>query len=226
MSRFTSLLLGALVAGGLLAAPAPFRKPGPWFDGWDKPIDPVGDCQFDREGDRLTITLPGKGHQLDLTGRRNAPRLLKDVEGDFVVQVRVRGNYRPADLVKPGMLRQAGLFLANSKSPLKYAQSAKAGQEDYRLCGEFISSGFPGGLFDLKAGPPLDNPVTLRLTRRGDKVWMTATGEDGKKWSANQGAAYDLDFEKKLKVGVFAASTAPGIFKVVFDKFGLTPLAK
>ena len=121
MHRPAALLLCAL-AGGLAAAPAPISRPsketGPWFDGWDRPVDPLGDCKFARKGDRLTITVPGKGHQLDIVqGGLNAPRLLREVEGDFLVQVRVRGDYRPADLDKPGMLRQAGLVLLGSRSP-------------------------------------------------------------------------------------------------------------
>jgi hypothetical protein len=48
MPRFGVLLLCPLVAGVLMAAPAPFPKSGPWFEGWDKP---VGDRRFDRDGD-------------------------------------------------------------------------------------------------------------------------------------------------------------------------------
>jgi regulation of enolase protein 1 (concanavalin A-like superfamily) len=235
MHRPAALLLCALVAGlaatlagGLLAAPAPFPRPGrgPWYDGWDRPVDPVGDCQFARKGGTLTITVPGKGHELDIfKGRLNAPRLLREVEGDFVVQVRVRGDYRPADLAKPGMLRQAGLVLIGSKFPLKYTQSARTGESGYRLCGELLNtSGLRGGLIDIKPGPPLRDVVTLRVRRRGDEVWMTAIDGDGKKWRCNEGVAYRLDLAKKVKVGVFAESTASGTFRATFDQFRLAPL--
>jgi regulation of enolase protein 1 (concanavalin A-like superfamily) len=230
MYRVVALLLCCtlLAVAAVVAAPAPFPRPGrarPWFDGWDKPVDPVGDCKFDRTGDSLTITIPGKGHELDiLQGRLKAPRLLRDIEGDFIVQVRVRGNYRQEDLVKFGMLRQAGLLLWGSRSPLKYAQSAKAGQSGYRLCGECGSSAVQGGVIALKAGPPLQDAVTLCLTRRGSKVWMTANDDHGKTWRCNQGDFYQLHLAKKVKVGVFVEGTVEGTFQAVFDQFKLTPL--
>jgi hypothetical protein len=85
MHRVTALLLvcSLVTAAGLLAAPVPFPKPedryGPWFDGWDKPVDPARDCRFHRKRDKLTITVPGKGH--GLYEHKRHVRLLRDVEG-------------------------------------------------------------------------------------------------------------------------------------------------
>jgi uncharacterized protein (TIGR03067 family) len=87
-----------------------------WDTCWDKPVNPAGDCRFDRKGDKLTITVPGKGHGYDIAkSGGNAPRLLRDVEGDFSVQVRVGGDFLPKDLVgkAAGSGRMAGLFLSN-----------------------------------------------------------------------------------------------------------------
>jgi hypothetical protein len=92
------------VAGGLLAAPAPFPRAGrtgPWVTGWDRPVDPVGDCRFDRQGDRLTITVRGKGHAIEA---RDAARLMRDVEGDFVARVRVGGDCEQSGDYNAGLL--------------------------------------------------------------------------------------------------------------------------
>src|SRR5436305_683493 len=94
MRRLAAPLL-CLLAAGVAAAPAP--KPRPWVDGWDRPVDWSGDCRFARAGDKLTIAVPGKGPGLDVQhGRLHAPHLLRDVKGDFVAQVRVRGDFKPA----------------------------------------------------------------------------------------------------------------------------------
>jgi hypothetical protein len=98
------LLCVALAVATVVATPAPFpsrgRLSGPWLDGWHKPVDLQEDCRFDRRGDKLTITVPGKGHEFAVAkGRLNAPRLQRDVEGDFVMEVRV-GAASPT--TKPG----------------------------------------------------------------------------------------------------------------------------
>src|SRR5262249_33983989 len=80
----------------------------PWLTGWDEPVDLVGDSHFDRGGGQLTLTVPGKGHDLHSS---NAPHLLRDVEGDFIMQVRVGGDFLPID----GGYRSAGILLLSCK---------------------------------------------------------------------------------------------------------------
>src|SRR4051794_37371747 len=91
-------LLAALLASATLAAPLPPPRPapGPWVRDWDKPTDPKGDCRFERDRGQLTITVPGEGHDLDPVDdvALDAPRLLRPVEGDFAVEVRVGGAFR------------------------------------------------------------------------------------------------------------------------------------
>src|SRR5258708_4623953 len=60
-------LLGALLAfAGSMAAPAPLRRSSPvWTVGWDKPVDTLGLCRFDRDGDKLTLTVPGKEDRIN-----------------------------------------------------------------------------------------------------------------------------------------------------------------
>src|SRR5690348_4213586 len=52
------LLTGALS----LVVGAPVPLPKPWIGGWDKPVNPLGDCWFNRHGDKLRVTVPGRGH--------------------------------------------------------------------------------------------------------------------------------------------------------------------
>src|SRR4051794_30997939 len=105
--RRNTLLLCVLVAAAVMAAPTPAPRPsGSWNTGWDKPNDPSGGCRFDRDGDKMTITVKGKGHGLDQEkGKLNVPHLLRDAAGDFAVQVRVAGDFRQGNL--GGGLRRA-----------------------------------------------------------------------------------------------------------------------
>ena len=53
MPRLAAVLLCALAALAVQATPVP--PPKPWVTGWDQPVDPDGDCRFERKGDKVTI---------------------------------------------------------------------------------------------------------------------------------------------------------------------------
>src|SRR5262245_63307451 len=74
-----------------LGAPAPSKRDSTLLvTTWSEQVDPDKDCKFVKDGDALVIEIPGKDHDLWPRDRQmNAPRLLKEVEGDFDVQVRV-----------------------------------------------------------------------------------------------------------------------------------------
>src|SRR5258708_40218715 len=115
MHRLAAFLLlwALLLAGALLAAPAPFPRPTrpktPWLDGWDRPVDLLGNCRFLRDGDRLSITVPADAEVY------HAARLLRDVEGDFVLRVRVAGNFKEAAGTTGAC--SAGLMVTEGKEP-------------------------------------------------------------------------------------------------------------
>ena len=49
-------------------------------------IDTDGDCRWHRDGKRITITAPAGDHHFSAK-KANLPRLLQEVEGDFVAEV-------------------------------------------------------------------------------------------------------------------------------------------
>src|SRR3954468_24780799 len=67
-------------------------------DGWGTPVDPDGDWPI-RAGDgKIPIGVPPGMHDLwygrqEAARRFNAPRVLREVEGDFVAQVRVTADW-------------------------------------------------------------------------------------------------------------------------------------
>src|SRR5690349_15324644 len=99
--RVVAALCGGLSAAAcaMLAAPAfsaAGDRPGVSIPGWGRAIDPDGDCQVRLDADRLVFDVPGVEHNLTAeTGKLNAPRVLRPIEGDFIIEVRVLGAVRP-----------------------------------------------------------------------------------------------------------------------------------
>jgi hypothetical protein len=194
-------------------------------------VDLKGDCRFDRSGDRLTITVPGRGHGLqNEKGKLNAPHLLREIKEDCVVQVRVAGNFRQA---KPATgLRRAGLLLTDGKKAMCYARSAEVGKEPYACYAAQIDLGWPPGARCYNVGPALDKPGCLRLELRfavgkvGPRFpnQRMFHGVDGRKWEPFGVREFGMGRVDKVMLGVYAETTAPGTFKVVFDQFKLAPL--
>lgn len=96
----------ALSLFGLLAAAAPVPKETNQQQVvrlYGTPVDPNKDCEFAFDGKKLTVKA-GKGdHALTTTGGRTAaPRTLREVEGDFTVEVTAAPGERPQK-AKPAM---------------------------------------------------------------------------------------------------------------------------
>jgi regulation of enolase protein 1 (concanavalin A-like superfamily) len=218
MPRFAAPALLTLV-GWTWAAPVPPSRV--WSTGWDRPLCPEG-CRLDRDGEKLTLTIPGEGYGLDVeNGRLNAPRLLRDVEGDFVVVVRI-GAFEAPTGQGENAYRRAGLILTDGERVTTFQRTANLdrGKENRYLWRGSNRLGKPSGLNQWTAGVPLDKPAYLRLERQGD-MYYASTSLDGKEWKPTDGG-WGLTFPRKLKVGVVAEATAPGQFKVAFDQFKLS----
>jgi regulation of enolase protein 1 (concanavalin A-like superfamily) len=196
--------------------------------GWDKPIDPDGDCTFRRDYDTLTIEVPAKEHDLNVPRHQlNAPRLLRDVSGDFETQVRVSGDFRPVG-APGGQTRHnyAGLVLmADDEDFLRFQWDGTNDAGNTTGCayvywerhkdrkGSLATIGRPGT-------QPADRLAAyLRMGRRGDTLYF-AYSEDGKKW--RERTSLDEKLPTKLKLGVFAATDSAAPFKPRFDRFQLT----
>ena len=185
--------------------------------GWDAPVDPQRNCGFSDGGGKLTIIVPGNNQELMAErGNMSAPRLLRDIEGDFTAQVRVSGDYSVPDGTSP--FRGAGLLLmADEKNYVRLERVVGA-----------LAGGRIHGVWELRRDgrlepspngyPPLSGTATyLRMERRGDKLFG-AYSEDGAKWTELK--PFDLDLPRKVKIGV-AAWAAASRFAPSFDQFRL-----
>jgi RNA polymerase sigma factor (sigma-70 family) len=234
-----AVLVAAAVAGGLAyrlgaaeeAAPRAAGAAGAapktellTLRGWGTTLDPAGDCKFTLEKDKLTITVPGSDHALCIErGQMNAPRVLQDVEGDFILQVKVSGDY-PAEATsvveKRTAFHGAGLLLWQDEKNYIRLEKARLNSNgavgyvswELREDGEFARVG------DTRDAPTDAKEVYLRLERRDGKVFGSLSA-DGNQWTALEPMAVELP--KKVKVGVVAGQNTSTGFAPEFSEFKL-----
>jgi len=231
MNRFLCMLGAFLLACAVSATPVP----EPFVKGWDNPVDQDKDCKIRRERGTLTIEMPGSDHDYDLRRKRfNAPRLMRVIEGDFDMEVRVRIDCRPSaeSSVKgqPSYVSAGFLIIPPDDTFATRLQYRVEGQGDGTDgCTAHIEQGAKiGGLFGV--GPLKRHPdwtfngkpeyVYLRLDRQGNKLGSYISA-DREKWLVF-GGGLDVGLPSKLKIGLAAGTTSTDPSKVVFDQLQIT----
>ena len=214
----------ACVACLTAAATAQEDKASKTVEGWGEVFDPSRDCKVvpDKDRERLTIYVPGTPHVLSAevpSLPMNAPRVLRDVQGDFEVRVRVAGRYQPghhatthyAPFHGAGLLlwqdRENYVRLERAVGVIKGKVTAYANFE-YRAGGRLASS---VGISMVNA------PAYLRLRREGHEVGA-AFSTDGVRWTTI--APVTTKLTDRVKVGVDAVNSAKRL--LVADLEGLT----
>jgi regulation of enolase protein 1 (concanavalin A-like superfamily) len=233
MARSLFALAVLMVASAALAAPAPQA----FVSGWGNPVDPDKDCKIRRDRGVFTIEMPGAVH--DYAPHRkcvNAPRLLRDFEGDFEMQVRVRIDSRPSvkstvkgkpSYVSAGFLIiPPDAFFANCIR-LEYRLAGQGDGVDgclARMVGNNEGTGRAGAVgykppeWPFKTKPDY---VYIRLERQGEILSYTIS-RDAKSWVATYGIGLIVGLPSKLKVGFATCSTSADPSKVLFDQLRLT----
>lgn len=235
MHRSTFAFGALMAASTVLAAPAPV----PFKTGWDQPVDPYHDCKFVIKDGTLTIELPGADHDLDpKRGQFNAPRLLRDIEGDFLMQVRVRGTFCPSakstvDGKEPSVA--AGLVVIpedNHCLRLEYVVTREGDgvktHEGILMRGEHVWNTEEWGIHtDMKNWPRGTElkQFYLRMERRGDSISLRVNTDD-RGWKHGSTVIGIPHLPAKLKVGLAAYSTSTEPFKPTFDEFKLIRIPK
>jgi regulation of enolase protein 1 (concanavalin A-like superfamily) len=226
MSGRRSILLPILLASVLAGAAMPGEQ-GEVLEikGWGRVIDPDGDCKFSIEKGRVAVAIPGTVHALSAErGQTNAPRILREVEGDFIAQVKVSGVCPP---------RSSSLVPA--RRPFR-----AAGLLIWLDAGNYIRLGQAGMVFDGKnltyanfesrkdrrfervgdaSEHPLDGEETyLRLERRGGTV-IASVSPDGTRWTTLK--PLPLDMPSRVQIGIASTHNTSSPFEPWFEGFKL-----
>jgi len=222
LSILLPILLASVVAGGSM--------PGDRGDvleikGWGRLIDPDGDCKFSIERGRVSIAIPGTVHALSAErGQTNAPRVLREVEGDFIAEVKVSAVAPPRSSSLVPARRAfcaAGLLLWLDAG--NYIRLERAGMV---LDGKSLTFANFESRKDRRfervgdaSEHPLDGEETyLRLERRGGTV-IASVSPDGDRWTSLK--PMPLDMPSRVQIGIASTHNTSSPFEPGFEGFRL-----
>jgi regulation of enolase protein 1 (concanavalin A-like superfamily) len=219
MSRFC--LLAAFTAGLVLGPARADEIKSQTIKSWGTVVNPDGDCQIKAENTKLTITVPGTYHDLTYSDGRdqlNSPRVLQEVKGDFVAQVKVNSFPLPAENTSTSLgicFVSSGLLIwQDDKNFIRLDRAAESGRPFVWV--ERFENGKPA---TQKLEEIADNSTYLRFTRSGTKL-IYESSQDGSTWS--QVEAEDVMLPETVNVGVLAINTTTREFAPQLEGMTLT----
>ncbi|HEY7330432.1 MAG TPA: DUF1349 domain-containing protein [Gemmataceae bacterium] len=221
----TGRFLGSLSIGEekKRAAGTPEPEPaGRDVAGWGSAIDPGKDCEILPEEKKLTIRVPGSWHDLNPdTGKLNSPRVVREVEGDFVVKVKIDGEFKPGGKsTNPRGVPYYGagiIIWSDSDNFIRLERGAlsRNNKVTATVAFEEREAGYRGAVHNITAQP---GPVYLRLERKGSRI-LGAVSFDGSDWRPLK--PIDTLWPAKLKVGLTAITSSSQPFEAQFTDFSL-----
>jgi len=216
-----SLAIGnekAKVAGGLEPDPE-----GKDLTDWGLAIDKDKDCKIVPDGKKsLSITVPGAWHDLNPhVNKLNAPRVMRTVDGDFTITVKVTGDFKPAGKsLNPKSIPSNGggiVVWQNSDNFIRLERFAVNRQGKAVPFITFLEreGGYEGAVHN--AGHT-GGDLYLRMERKGSRI-TGLISTNGTLWKRLK--PIDTLWPSRLKVGLTATSCAAEPMTVKFEEFKL-----
>lgn len=195
---------------------------GTEIPGWGLAIDPDKDCKITPEENSIAFQIPGTLHDLFFDGGpTNAPRVMREVEGDFVATVRVTGEFKPGPKsTNPRSIpfHGAGFLLwSDSDNNVRIERISMLRGKQYAtgVLFEEREGGYSGATHTELFKP---GDCYLKIERTGSKI-VASLSYDGKAWKSLK--PVDTLWPAKIKIGLTAITTSSEPFDVSFDSFEL-----
>jgi regulation of enolase protein 1 (concanavalin A-like superfamily) len=188
---------------------------------WGTAIDPDGDCKIQQAGRVLTIAVPGTLHDLSPSLKKwNTPRLLREVESDFIVKVKIVGDFKPrgrSTKPKGEPQNRAGLLIwRDGDNFIRLERSAvfRNGKvSSFALFEERASQHRNENTAVLTPGTAF-----LSMERKGNRL-TASVSNDGRQW--HKFKPLEITWSGPLQVGLEADNSAAEPFSVRFEEFSL-----
>lgn len=196
---------------------------------WGVVVDPDNDC--DLTANSFSMRVPPTNHDLNPLRGSAAPRVLRPVDGDFDISVKVTADFKPGTTAtgKGRPFNGAGILIwQNEYNFLRVERNAWWDGESFQCYPPLIEY-WHERRYSGANEPSVESAeffrgdaTWLKAVRRGRKV-MISLSHDGKDWIDMK--TIDVDFSGRLQVGVAGVNTSDKPFHVTFDdlKFDLKP---
>jgi hypothetical protein len=195
---------------------------------WGDSVDPDGDCKFLLEFGKLHIKIPGKPHRLAVElGPNTAPRVLRQMQGDFLFEVKILAGSPSVRRSETGSSPWHGAGVLIWQDENNYLRLERARQyvsgDNWRCYANWkLRQG--GKLTRQAAGAELNleegKPVYFKLNRKADTFTATYS-QDGK--TSKELPPIRADFAIKLGVGICASHNTGVGYDAVFEDLKLVP---
>jgi regulation of enolase protein 1 (concanavalin A-like superfamily) len=224
MSRAAfALLLGAAATAGAAPVPKDDEVARVWRL-YGTPHDPDKGTEFKPDRGTLHVIVPAEHRRLDAVNRTaNAPRVWRDVRGDFTAVVRVsfpiRAEVPPKHLNRVSGFASGGLVVwvdDENFLTVTRAESDFNNKPGERFHGEFRAA---GNVRTVTERTESKQSAYLRVQRKG-KVFEGSYSSDGKTWEILD--SHEAAWPEVLKVGVVAENNYKAPFEVVFSEYTIT----
>jgi regulation of enolase protein 1 (concanavalin A-like superfamily) len=192
---------------------------------WGTLADPRKNSRANVKDGVLSMVVPGQsGFSIELK-RMNAPRVLREVSGDFVATVKVEGDFAPGKQAFAERIAYNGAGLLLLRDELTYVRLdrgtlVRSGRQTHFTNFELRVDG-KLERFGLPTDRPLlgDTATWLRLERRGNEI-RGAVRQGDEDWTYLTPKKTALP--DKLKIGVLGANSSNSPFSLRFSEFSVS----
>ncbi|MBS0207997.1 MAG: protein kinase [Planctomycetes bacterium] len=176
---------------------------------------------------RLRIRVPAGNHDLSPFRGLTAPRLLTKVSGDFTVQVKVTGDFKPGlkTMGKGHPFQAAGILIWQDNDNFLRVERNAWRQGDSFWCypplieywrdHEYAGMNVPAVSAQFFTG----ESTWLKAVRGGSQI-MVSVSHDGEKW--NDVRSFAVELAAEVRVGVAALNTSDEPFVADFEDLTIT----
>jgi regulation of enolase protein 1 (concanavalin A-like superfamily) len=216
-----SVLFVLVIHACFAATVAAEEKKPQTIKGWGTVVDPDGDCTFEEKGGKVILTVPGTNHDLTYVEEKsylNGPRLVREVEGDFSIQVKVL-KYAPSAGKATGKYPfvSAGLLIWNDDKEFFRVERSSLGRPFAYAAG--ILAGKDTPLQGTPFRQLTDDDTFVRAERKGKKLTFSVRAAEESDWTELVSDSFELP--AKLHVGVHAVNTVDTEFQAEFQELEL-----